>query len=365
MSLTGIVLGGSGVLGTLICEQLRQVLGEELWLRVGDRNPQRGAATARQLGGQTTSTRVDAHSDTSLDQALAGVDFALVALNQPEPRIQRACLRRGIPCIDVTAKREFTQQVRQLDSEAQAQKVSLLLGVGFLPGLSGLMVKYFSQNWDAVQSVDLGLLQNGNARVGRSGILDMIGIIAAPVPDIHPPHDLIPGFLKTRSLGFGDLAPQQSVHLINHMEAQELRAFFPDFPVRYWTAWNRPLLNQGFRFLQHLGWLPKLATSPLMISLADQIAQSHQPEQPETAALSVEVQGKIAGEARSRWGTLIVPSDYGITARAAGILTKLVLENPTYGVHLPFECFDWEIVYQAGLGEGVQWMEGEDRLECK
>ncbi|MGJ9371484.1 hypothetical protein [Nesterenkonia sp. CF4.4] len=84
-----LVVGSSGVLGQQICAAL---------LTHRDVTLIRGVHSRSAPG----ALRVDVGEETSIRVAAASVDLVVVAVPQPQPRVQRVCAELGIPCIDVS-----------------------------------------------------------------------------------------------------------------------------------------------------------------------------------------------------------------------------------------------------------------------
>lgn len=79
---------------------------------------------------------------------------------------------------------------------------------GFFPGLSGLMVKETISYFQEVREVNVGLLQNTNAKTGLSCILDMLKIISQSVAFQD---NIIPGFTKKKEMYFSNHNKEKEV----------------------------------------------------------------------------------------------------------------------------------------------------------
>lgn len=327
-----LVIGGSGELGRLVGAEVRR-LRPDARLLVGDRRPDRGALTASRMGG--SHVLVDASCPASIHAALDGVDVAIVALAQREPLIQRACSLGTIPCIDVTPDAGLIAQIRLLDDRLRDRGVPSIVMAGLFPGLSAMLALHAVKDLDEVLDADVALLQHVDARAGRTGVADMLRLIAQPVTTG-----------SSRAPGFTRRFP--GAPTLREIESAE-RAVLADgltaAQVRYWTGWNDAAFTALVAALVRAGVLPRAA---------DVIARLRRsPENaPEPVEMRVRVRGTHAGSRarRARSFSLTATSDYGATATTVAALTASVLDRPVPGVRHPAEVIDVTTVVEASDG---------------
>ncbi|QVQ53468.1 saccharopine dehydrogenase NADP-binding domain-containing protein [Spiractinospora alimapuensis] len=333
-----VVAGGSGVLGVLVGREVGRRRPD--WkLVVGDHRPDRGAATAKLLDAETTT--LDATDPASVRTAITGADAVIVALGQREPLVQDVCLELGVPCVDVTASGAMTTAVAALDERARAAAVASVSMAGLFPGLSGLLAVKTASRLDEVDHVDVSLLQNTNANVGRSGVVDMLGIISSPVESRGHTE---PGF-RLRS------PETRRLRLIDHAERRALAVEADLARTSYWTGWNSAPFTALVATMVRVGALPALA--PRLAGFV-----RHDPSRPEEVRLSVRAHGTRSGaDTRVRLG-LTAESDYGATAAVAVALADLTLGGGLKGAGTPlsFTTFD-ALVARMGPNTVTVWDE--------
>lgn len=139
-----IVLGGSGETGRRIVDFLARRYPE---LRVvsAARRPQ-GAEVA---GGNRATVQIDLLDRERALAVLARHDLAILAMgpmhaygNLPH----RLCLEAGIDCIDVNDSLEVADRVQALHRDALSARRTVLTGMGFTPGLSGLLLARLAEH---------------------------------------------------------------------------------------------------------------------------------------------------------------------------------------------------------------------------
>ncbi|MGG0237475.1 hypothetical protein [Bacillus rhizoplanae] len=207
---------------------------------------------------------------------------------------------------------------------------------GFFPGLSGLMVNKAVSNFQEVTDVNIGLLQNTNAKAGVSGILDMLKIISQRV-NYYTDNDTtnVSGFTKKRKMYFNEPYNESEVRLIDHAEKDFLNQKLKIEQMNYWTAWNNQFFNKQISSLKKLGVIDailKLNNSKFLSKVV-----KHNPNKDEQAFLTVEVKGIIDNKECIKTLSLSTFSDYHTTAMVTAALAKATLHSKIKGVVFPFE----------------------------
>ncbi|GAA0356063.1 saccharopine dehydrogenase NADP-binding domain-containing protein [Bacillus horti] len=340
-----MVVGASGVLGRLISQELLRQF-QEIQLVVSDYKRDRGERLAASLGDGVSFSFVDVQDQSSILQAVKQVDIVIVAIEQEEPHIQEACINHKVLCIDVTVASKFIQKVQKLDQAAKKQGVGSIVMSGFIPGLSGVMVKEAISSFTEIKEVHVGLLQNTNAKTGASGIIDMLKIISQDVYTSHELHakSTVPGFTVKRKMVFekrvdhANPSVQREVRLIEHTERQELKKWLGIEHVYFWTAWNKSSFNILMSVLKRMG-IVSLLTRLKNRAIVSKMSK-HDPNQPEHAYLSVEVQGFVNRKPKVKTVALSTFSDYHTTAIFTAALAILAGKQEILGVTFPFQVVD-------------------------
>lgn len=315
---TVLVVGASGVLGQFVCKELVRT-GKTVV--VSDYKIARGRQTAKAIPG-ALFREVDVRDERSIREGLAHVDGVVVVAKQEEPLVQKLCLEEGIPCIDVTVDTTFIGKMCALKGK---RAVSIMMA-GFIPGLSGLLVKEACLAFEEMSCIKVALLQSTNAQAGVAGTSDMLQIISEDV-------DGKKGFKEVVEFPFGKDGHRLPVRKINHLERKKLRTEYNIPDLSYFTAWDDNHLNKKLSGLHRFSLLPRLAKWKGLLSKLI----AHNPSQSERAYLTVEAQGKVDNQEKKMTWMVTVESDYEATAFATVAMLKEGMAGSVKGVKYPFE----------------------------
>lgn len=346
-----LVAGSSGVLGNFICEEVVRIFGNTVHLLVSDYKMDRGRETARKFGNNVSFQFLDANHSESIEQAVQHVDIVIVALKQSDPAIQTVCLKKKVLCIDVTVFSDFVHDVIALHEMAKNNDTASIVMAGFIPGLSGLLVRKAISDFDEVSEINIGFLQNTNAKAGVTGIVDMLSLVNQNVS--LPNNSNIQGFTKKRKIDFLQLSACQKVRLIAHPEKEFLETKLPIRNLHYWTAWNSSIFNTLLSFLITRNLIPFITGQKRTLSKL----VKHNPQKSEQAYVTVEVQGVIGNKKCEKVLTLSASSDYQTTAMMTAALAKIAFEKKAQGVLFPFEITDIDEVLSIIQSNDISLME--------
>lgn len=326
-----MVVGASGALGKLVCIELLRIFENKINLIVTDYKTTRGKKLADSFNRDVQFQYLDVNDEENVKQVIKNVDIVVVVLKQIIPNIQKSCIENKILCIDVTPFYDFIEKVNELNESAEKNDIGSVIMSGFFPGLSGLMVKEAVSNFQEVEEVSVGLLQNTNAKAGVSGILDMLKIIAQP---INFQNKVISGFTKKRKMYFLNHYKEKEVRLIDHSERILLKDKLTTKPINYWTSWNINAFNKQVSLLRKIGFIGIIhkVNNKFLSKLV-----KHNPNKNENAFLTVEVKGIVDNKKRVKILSLSTFSDYHTTAMVTASLAKIAQHKNVKGVVCPFE----------------------------
>ncbi|MGA3677903.1 saccharopine dehydrogenase family protein [Lysinibacillus agricola] len=328
-----MVVGASGVLGQLVCHELLRIYNHQIRLIVTDYKTERGEKLANSFNMDAQFQYLNANDEENVKQVIKNIDTVVVVLKQKNPYIQKACIENKILCIDVTPFYDFVEKVNELNEDAENHDVGLVVMSGFFPGLSGLMVKKAISNFSEVTEIDVGLLQNTNAKAGISGILDMLHIITQPVKFENK---VISGFTNKRKMYFLHHLKEKEIRCIDHSEKAILKDMLGIGSINYWTSWNVNAFNKLVSFLRQVGFIENVHKYKDLLSKV----VKHKPHKNEHAFLTVEVKGIIDQKEKVKTLALSTFSDYHTTAMATASLAKIAQQKKVKGVVSPFEITD-------------------------
>lgn len=211
---------------------------------------------------------------------------------------------------------------------------------GLIPGLSGLLIKQAVAGFSHVESVDVGLLFSANAQTWFSGILQMIATFQRPVSAVIDGRETrIPGFQHTRMLDFPEPFGKKRLRLVDYGERAVLAERLGLPTLAYWLGWETEALTTVMALLKKAGVLAYCLKNKSFGKLFSNVIR-HNPNKPETTALSVETRGIRDDRPICKRMTLKAFSDYGATAIFNAALAEHLLQAPLPGVRFPFEMTD-------------------------
>ncbi len=134
-----IVLGGTGETGRRIIFYLCTT-HRKLEIASASRTP---SQDTEYPSLQVTPIRLDIYNRQDAIETLAHFDLAIIALG-PMDKVgalaHQCCLEAGIDCIDINDSLSAADEIHKFHDLARQQQNTILTGMGFTPGLSGLML---------------------------------------------------------------------------------------------------------------------------------------------------------------------------------------------------------------------------------
>jgi Oxidoreductase family, NAD-binding Rossmann fold len=139
-----VVLVGVGALGGRAARQLHAVVGLDSLILV-DADTRRAEAVAGSLGAPAAAG--------SFDNALAGADVVVLALPHDHRSVAERALEQGAHVVSTSDDISEVRGLLALDVEARERALTVVVGAGFSPGLSCLLARHASGDFDAVDEV--------------------------------------------------------------------------------------------------------------------------------------------------------------------------------------------------------------------
>jgi NAD(P)-dependent dehydrogenase (short-subunit alcohol dehydrogenase family) len=174
-----IILGGYGVFGRLITEQL---VGPNASVVIAGRDPVKGEAAAEAL--QAEFVRCDARDTASLRTAVDG-GFLVVNASGPfqaqDYSIPQTCLEQGCHYIDLGDGRDYVAGITQLHSNAQAKGVLVCAGASTTPAVTSALVEELRSNALAIRSIKIALNAGNKNQAGVSTIASILAYVGRPM----------------------------------------------------------------------------------------------------------------------------------------------------------------------------------------
>jgi hypothetical protein len=123
-------------------------------------DPRRAASAVRSLG-----ERAAGHETTP--GALDGIDVVVLAGAGPHRPLAEAALERGASVVSVADSIDEVRALLDLDAEARERGLAVVVGAGFAPGLSCLLVRHAASEFDDVEEVHVAKVGTGGPACAR------------------------------------------------------------------------------------------------------------------------------------------------------------------------------------------------------
>ena len=154
-----VVLFGAGATGARIARQLRSS-GRVGCVEIRDTNEDKALRLVETLGRGTELGRgrqIDSASDAVVIASPSGSHAALA----------RRAVHRGVPVVSTSNQMAEVRHLLALELEARHQGVAVIVGAGFMPGLTGLLAKHASAQLDQVDEIHVAKVGTGGPACAR------------------------------------------------------------------------------------------------------------------------------------------------------------------------------------------------------
>lgn len=123
-------------------------------------DPKRAASAVRSLGERSSARAAE-------PDGLDGVDVAVLTGGGPHRPMAEAALERGASVVSVADDIETVRSLLDLDAEARERGVTVVVGAGFAPGLSCLLVRHAASEFDEVEEIHVAKVGTGGPACAR------------------------------------------------------------------------------------------------------------------------------------------------------------------------------------------------------
>jgi hypothetical protein len=228
-----IVIGAAGEMARAGIERLSAHLGERS-LELYDLSLSRLEQLATTLGPRRVRVGVlDLFDDEALKRTIRGASLIILGAGpyiRTAAPVMRACIETGVDYLDFDDDVESTREALQLDSEAQAAGVALLIGCGASPGMSNVMAVEAAAQLDEVESIDVCFVtgDEGPRAYGAAVIEHMLHISAGECLTWRDGRQVsVEAASASEVYSFGGSIGDFRVYEVAHPEAVTLPRRFP------------------------------------------------------------------------------------------------------------------------------------------
>src|SRR6266513_5672281 len=183
MSFRVVVLGGYGNFGGRIARTLARDPGMAVTVvgREGARAVDTATAIALECGNRVDAAAFDV-SARDIGARLRTLEPNLVIhtcgpFQSRDHGVARAALSVGAHYVDLADARKFVCGIRAIDDAARSRELLVVSGASTVPGLSGTVIDAFAHEFDALQSIDLGIAPGNRTRRGTATVASVASYV--------------------------------------------------------------------------------------------------------------------------------------------------------------------------------------------
>ena len=174
-----LITGGYGTVGRRVATDLAPDYSGRVV--VAGRSAEKAAQLAAELGHSIQGRRVDVGEPLSIEAALDGVGVVLSCIDQAEPHILRAAIRRGLAYTDIAPHLMTRRPTEAMKAEAVQTGARIVLGAGLAPGISSMLAFLGARHLGSqtVESVESNVLLSVGDTYGpasRAYLMKEIGL---------------------------------------------------------------------------------------------------------------------------------------------------------------------------------------------
>jgi len=173
-----LVVGGSGVVGRRIAEQLAPDFPGRVL--VAGRDAQRARTVAQQIGHGARARAIDIEDGASIEAALEGVGTVVACVAQREMHLLRAAIAQGLGYTDISPRLAFWEGVEQMDAEARRTGARIVLGAGLSPGISNVMAKKLAASLGSIERIETAILLSLGDEYGPDSLHHVLDAVSRP-----------------------------------------------------------------------------------------------------------------------------------------------------------------------------------------
>jgi saccharopine dehydrogenase (NAD+, L-lysine-forming) len=173
-----LITGGYGTVGRRVAADLAPEYPGNVV--VAGRSTEKATQLAAELGYGVRGRRVDVGNPSTVEAALGGVGVVMNCIDQPEPYLLRAAIRRGLAYTDIAPHLMTRRPTEAMKGEAAQTGARIVLGAGLAPGISSMLARLGADRVGAVESVESSVLLSVGDTYGPASRAYLMEEIALP-----------------------------------------------------------------------------------------------------------------------------------------------------------------------------------------
>jgi saccharopine dehydrogenase (NAD+, L-lysine-forming) len=173
-----LITGGYGTVGRRVAVDLAPDYPGRVV--VAGRSAEKAAQLAVKLGHGARGRRLDVGDPDSVEAALDGEGVVMSCIDQAEPHLRRAAIKRGLAYTDIAPHLMTRRPTEAMKAEAAQTGARIVLGAGLAPGISSMLALLGADRVGAVESVESNVLLSVGDAYGPASRAYLLEEIALP-----------------------------------------------------------------------------------------------------------------------------------------------------------------------------------------
>lgn len=349
-----VVLGGAGDMGGRVVRELYQ--SGEVHVTIADFRVDRAHRLAGELGPGITVKFVDANVRESLLDVLKD---AFVVINCIGPfykyalTIAGTAIQAGVNYIDICDDDDATIQLLSLDGLARRKNASLLIGVGWTPGISNLLAVHAARQMDTAEAIDMTWVGSTSDSEGMAVIKHVFHAVTRHTPMYEDCRWVeVPALSGVKNVTFPEPIGTVPAYYCGHPEPVTIPRFMDGIKRVTLRGYLLPkeinLLSKTMIAMELVNNSEKInALAELMQTMLPALSNLGDKAAPPLSGIRVDVTGQKDGHPLTKCYCSVDSMDRltGTPPAVAALLMARGRLVVPAGVHAPESCLDPEIFF--------------------
>jgi len=242
-----VVIGGYGIFGSLISQQLLNSAN----IMIAGRDQMRGQKFADSIGADFVLC--NAKDKGSLRNAISGA-FIVIKASGPflsnDYSIPQTCIEENCHYIDLADNREYVKELKQLNSLAKAKQVFVCTGASTTPAVTYALVSQLGNQLENIHSIKIYLSAGNKNKAGVSTFESILSYAGVPTRVwMNSQWDLLSGWGLSEIVNFPPPVGKRFVQLCDVPDLELFPKLFEADEVIFKAGVELPVFNIGLSVL--------------------------------------------------------------------------------------------------------------------